>query len=537
MNKLKERVIDLSPEQRALLDLMMRRKGLTAIEIDAIPRRTQTGPIPLSFSQQRLWFLHQLSPGTPIYNEPLIAVRLKGSLNIAALQWALDEVVRRHESLRTTFPSIDGQPVQLIVPPQPVALQVTDLRHYQEREREEELKRLALAESQYLFDLARGQLFRASLIRMGEYEYVVFLELHHIITDGWSNRLLMREISELYRAFCTNSASPLPELPIQYGDFTIWQRERLQGERLNELLAIWLKRLASSPPELRLPTDFPRPSVQTFQGATQFRRLSKELNQALKALSNRHGVTLFMTLLAAFTTLLYRYSGQNDLVIGSPVANRNRRETERLIGFFVNTLVLRIDLSGNPKFTDLMKCVREVATEAYANQDLPFEKLVEALQPERSLNRQSLFQALFGLHNYPTDSLDIHGMDVQQGATVVSRLEPQSDDLSMEDMQVESAISKFDLALSMSDLEEQGLKAQLDYSTDLFTAATIGRMLTHFETLLHDVVAHPETRVNALRVFSEAPFAHLSPRQKEEEELFLKRLQGRRGSPTNLDQG
>jgi hypothetical protein len=370
---------------------------------------------------------------------------------------------------------------------------------------------------------------------MDEYEYVVFLEMHHIITDGWSNRLLMREISELYRAFCANSASPLPELPIQYGDFTLWQRERLQGERLNELLAIWLKRLGSSPPELRLPTDFPRPSIQTFQGATQFRRLSEELNQSLKALSKREGVTLFMTLLAAFTTLLYRYSGQDDLVIGSPVANRNRKETERLIGFFVNILVLRIDLSGNPKFTEVMKRVREVATEAYAHQDLPFEKLVEALQLERSLNRQSLFQVHFGLHNYPTDSLDIHGMEVQQATTAVIRPESQVGDLTMGDMQVESAVSKFDLSLSMSDLEEQGLKAQLDYSTDLFTAATIERMLTHFESILHDVAAHPETRVNALRVFSEAPSARLFPRRKEEEELFLRRLQGRRGSPMNSD--
>src|SRR5262249_40272844 len=267
MDNLNQRIASLSTKQRLLLDLMVKRKGLSRPEINTIPRRIHAGPVPLSFPQQRLWFLDQLMPGNPIYNEPLVALRLKGELNVTALRRTLDEIVRRHEALRTSFPLVDGEPVQLIAPQQPAPLQIIDLRPLQENEREDELRRLALFESRYIFDLKKGPLMRVTLVQMEEREYVVLLEMHHIITDGWSNRIFMREVSELYQAFCNNSPSPLPELPIQYADFTLWQREWLQGERLNGLLAYWVKRLGSNPPELKLPTDFPRPQVQTFNGA------------------------------------------------------------------------------------------------------------------------------------------------------------------------------------------------------------------------------------------------------------------------------
>jgi hypothetical protein len=533
MNDLSKRIANLSPEQQALLALLAKRKGVAAPEPGSILRRQGTEVIPLSFSQQRLWFLEQLTPGTPFYNEPLLALRFNGPLDRGALQRTLDEVVRRHEILRTTFPHVDGEPRQVVAPHAPVPLHVVDLRALAEPEREDELRRVAEREARYVFDLAAGPLLRCTLVRMREAEHVVLLEMHHIITDGWSNRVLLREVSELYGAFSAGRPSPLPELPIQYADFAIWQRQWLTGVVLERLLSYWKKQLGGRLPVLSLPTDYLRPPVQTSNGAAQCLVMPRELNDALKELSRREGVTLFMTLLAAFLTLLYRYSGQEEIVVGSPVANRNRSETERLVGFFVNTLALRADLSGNPRFRDLLARVREVTTSAYAHQEMPFEKLVDLLQPERDLSRQAVHQVMFGLHNYPTRSLDVYGLDAVAAAPAAPGRAVAAGGLSMEGYEVETTVSKFDLAVAMSDLEEMGLKAQLDYNTDLFKAVTASRLLQSYEALLRSVVAQPDVRLNALGMSAEAqgqPPAH----SRQREEAFAGRLKGARRRPVNL---
>jgi hypothetical protein len=535
MGDLQKRIANLSPERQALLTLLAKRKGLNAPEAGTIPKRKGGGPVPLSFSQQRLWFLDQLMPDSAQYNEPLLALRLTGELDSDALQWTINEIVRRHESLRTVFQDIDGEPVQLINPPAPVPLTLVDLRHLPAGPREAEMRRLALQESQHVFNLARGPLLRFTLIRMDEAEHVILLEIHHIVTDGWSNRILMSEVTELYRAFINGRPSPLPELPVQYADFAVWQKQWLQGEVLENLLAYWKRQLGHNLPVLKLPTDHARPQSQTFNGASQDVLLPQKLCDELKALAQSENATLFMILLAAFMTLLYRYTGQEDMAIGSPVANRSRSETEKLIGFFVNTLVLRADLSGNPKFSDFLSRVREVATGAFSHQDLPFEKLVEVLQPERDLSRQALFQVLFVLHNYPHVNLDIEGRS-GAGATAQSS-EQMKSLLRISGIEVENDISKFDLALAMSELGEKGLKAQIDYNTDLFEAATITRMLGHFKTLLCSITAQPSTRLNALKIFSDAGSQPEVLKKQQDEESFLMRLKKVKRETVNLKKG
>ena len=352
--------------------------------------------IPLSFAQQRLWFLDQYEPNSSVYNIPS-ALRLKGSLDIAALEQSLNEIVRRHESLRTTFAAVDGEPLQLIAPALRMSVPITDLTHHSASDREHEAQRLATEQAREPFDLSQGPLLRVLLLCLGQDDHVLVLSMHHIVSDGWSRGVFYHELSMLYQAYTQGNPSPLSELPIQYADFAVWQRQWLQGEVLEDQLSYWKKQLAGAPALLQLPTDRPRPAVQSYRGAVQSIELSQELTQGLQALSARQGVTLFMTLLAVFQTLLYRYTGQNDIVVGSPIANRNRAEIEGLIGFFVNTLVLRTDLSGNPTFKELLTRVRETALGAYTHQDLPFEKLVEELHPQRSLSRSPLVQVLFNL--------------------------------------------------------------------------------------------------------------------------------------------
>ncbi|MFB3092706.1 MAG: condensation domain-containing protein, partial [Dehalococcoidia bacterium] len=359
---------------------------------------SRDGDLPLSFAQQRLWFLEQWEPNSSIYNVP-VALRLTGPLNVAALEQSLNEISRRHEALRTTFSVVDGQPAQVIAPKLNLTLPVLDLRELTEIERDAEVQRLVVEEAQAPFDLAQGPLLRASLLRLGQEEHVLMLTMHHVVSDGWSLNVLFRETTTLYQAFSTGEPSPLPEIPIQYADFALWQRQWLQGEELESQLAYWKEQLDGIPPVLELPTDRPRPAVETFRGAQQFLLLPDALTRSLKALSQREEVTLFMTLLAAFQTLLHRYTGQDDILVGFPIANRNRAEIEGLIGFFVNTLVLRTDLSGEPTFRELLGRVREVALDAYTHQDLPFEKLVAELHPERDISRNPLFQVIFQLFN------------------------------------------------------------------------------------------------------------------------------------------
>ena len=354
----------LSPAKQALLAKRIRGELTVNAKAQVIPRRPARDSAPLSFAQQRLWFLDQLEPNSAFYNMPQ-AIRMSGPLDVGALRRALSEIAARHESLRTSFTVVEGNPVQVIAPAVSVELPVVELAELSESEREAEALRLAREEAQRPFDLERGPLVRASLLRLGGEEHVLLLNMHHIVGDDWSFSVLMRELMALYEAFSQGDPSPLKELPIQYADYAVWQREWLQGEQLEAQLAYWKQQLSGAPAVLALPTDRPRPAVPSYQGANDSLALPKQLSEQLRALSQREGVTLYMTLLAAFQTLLMRYSGQEDIVVGSPIAGRTRAETESLIGFFLNTLVLRTSLSGDPSFRELLGRVREVTLGAY----------------------------------------------------------------------------------------------------------------------------------------------------------------------------
>ena len=369
--------------------------------IPAIPQRDPLVPPPLSFAQQRLWILDQLEPNSPLYNLPGPAVRLRGRLNLEAVQHALDAIVARQEALRTTFTTVTGNPVQVIHEHRQVELGVIDLRAWPEAQREAEAHRALDREARRPFDLSRDVMLRATLLRLGTEEHVLLLVTHHIASDDWSTGVLYREFAAFYTAFTTGGAVSLPALPIQYADYTLWQRQWLQGERLETQLAYWTQQLAGAPPVLELPTEGPRPPVQTYRGARHALAFSPALTKALKAVSRQEGVTLFMTLLAVFQTLLHRYTREDDLVVGSPIAGRIRPELEGLIGLFVNTLPLRADLSGNPTFRDLLGRVREVALGAYAHQGLPFEKLVEELPVGAESQQPAPISSAVHLPEYP----------------------------------------------------------------------------------------------------------------------------------------
>jgi amino acid adenylation domain-containing protein len=433
---------------------------------------------PLSFAQQRLWFLDQYEPENILYNIPA-AIRLNGALNVTALERSLNKILKRHEALRTTFALVGDRPVQVINEPGSFRLTVTELRERSAEEKEATAARLAAEEARKPFNLSEGPLLRVKLLRLATDDHVLLITMHHIVSDGWSIKVLIREIGELYEAYANGRETAFPELPIQYADFASWQREWLQGERLEEQLSYWRAQLADAPPLLELPTDRPRPTFKTFHGADVTLSFSKKLSEEVAQLSRREGATLFMTLLSAFATLLYRYSGQRDILIGTPIANRNRAETESLIGFFINTLVLRARFSDAMTFRELLGQVRETALEAYAHQDLPFEKLVEELQPERTLSHSPLFQVMFHLQNAVTDRFSLSG-------------------LSMSQLEVDTQTAKFDLSLSMAESKE-GLAGRLNYNTDLFDAMTIRRMAQHFERLLEAAVSAPDEQISRLR--------------------------------------
>jgi len=461
---------NLSPAKKALLEKWKGGK----FKADTIPGRQASHNTPLSFSQQRLWFIDQLYHGSSFYNIPS-ASHLMGSLNITALQQSLNEILRRHEVWRTTFALVNGEPVQEIAPEFTWDLPIINFEHLFGKDWEPEVKQLAAEEAKKPFNLAKGPLVRATLLRLGEEEHVFLLTMHHIITDGWSIGVFMRELATLYTAFSTNQPSPLPELPIQYADFAVWQRDRLQGELLKTQLNYWKQQLSGDLPVLQLPTDRLRPTVTTFTGAKQYFTFSKTLTDALNQFSQREDATLFMTLLAAFNLLLYHYTDQEDILIGSPIANRNRAELEGMLGLFVNTLVLRNNLSGDPSFRELLHRVREVTLDAYAHQDLPFEMLVEELQPERDLSRNPLYEVMFILQNTPTS--------VQEASSLTVRT-----------LQFDSGTAQLDIFLSMSE-SQQGLTGFLEYNTDIFEDAKITRLITHFQALLESIVANPEQRI------------------------------------------
>jgi amino acid adenylation domain-containing protein/FkbH-like protein len=459
-----------------------RRDDDESLQAPPMTRALRDGVLPLSFAQQRLWFLSRLEPESAFYNTPT-AMHVAGRLDVSALESALSELVRRHEALRTRFVEIDGRPAQVIDEARPVRLRTTDLGACADDEREAEALRLATEEARRPFDLAAGPLLRAGLLRLSEEEHVVLFTLHHIISDGWSHGVLINEVRALYEAFAQGRPSPLAELDLQYADYAVWQRRWLSGEVLEAQLDYWRRQLAGAPTVLEMPTDRPRPAVQTFNGARASVVIESELRDALDRLSRREGSTLYMTLLAAFQILLSRYSEQTDVVVGSPVANRNRREIEGLIGFFANTLVLRTSLDGNPSFQELLGRVREVALGAYMHQDVPFEKLVEELQPERSLSHQPLFQVLF---NFLTAQ---NAAALQAGASAQPRLTARSNEGSQ--------TAKFDLNLALVEAERE-LVGSLEYNTDLYDHATVERMLKHFKILLESIAADPVQPLSAL---------------------------------------
>ena len=461
-------------------------EAVVAEGIAAVSRETG---LPLSFAQQRLWFLEQLRPGSNVYSIPM-ALRLRGELDGEALQRSLSEIVRRHEVLRTNFRMVEGKAQQVIRAAAAVDMEVVELSQLPLEEREPEARRLTAAAAERAFDLEQGPLMRVSLMRLGEAEHVLVLVLHHIITDGWSMGIMFRELKELYRAYSVGQESPLGELAIQYADFAHWQRERLRGAVLEEQLGYWREQLRGAPAVLELPTEQLRPAVQSHEGARQSRLLPAGLAESLKQLSQQEGVTLFMTLLAGFETLLYRYSRQEDFCIGADIANRNRAEIEPLIGFFVNMLVLRADLSGNPSFRELLKRVREVCLGAYAHQDVPFEKLVEELEPERALSHTPLFQVVMVLQNTPRETVELSGLE-------------------MSGVEVEVKTAQFDLILSVSERRDGGLLATMVYNTELFAEETIGRLLVHLEVLLGAVAADAEQRVGEVELLSAGEQAEL----------------------------
>jgi amino acid adenylation domain-containing protein len=426
--------------------------------------------LPLSFAQERLWFLNQLEPENPFYNIPL-ALRLVGDLKAPALQEALDALVQRHETLRTTFPRTEGQAVQAIASSSAMSIAFLDLRTLPSGEQELEVRRLADADARKAFNLSQGPLLRAQLLQLGSKEHVLLISLHHIVSDGWSMGILARDLGELYQAACERRVPNLPELTIQYADFATWQRHWLSGDTLNRQLSYWKAQLNGAPPVLNLPTDYSRPAVQSFRGKIEKFEIQADLTKNLRELSNESGTTLFMSLLVGFAVLLARYANQTDLVIGSPIANRTRSEIEPLIGFFVNTLALRISLEDELTFADLLARVRRIALDAYIHQDLPFERLVDELQPERDLSRNPLFQVMFTLQNAETHRQSL-------------------EDLEIEPIKTEAVSAQFDLVL---DIWETGttLVGVLEYSTDLFRRETIARMIRHYCNVLAQMVSDP----------------------------------------------
>jgi amino acid adenylation domain-containing protein/non-ribosomal peptide synthase protein (TIGR01720 family) len=451
------------------------------VEILPAPRVRE---MPLSFAQQRLWFTNELEPNSSTYNMPG-AIRLTGQLDLVSLERTLQEIIRRHEALRTNFISHNGQPMQVIQQTN-ASWQMTsiDLQDLPTSKREEKIQQLATAEAEKPFALDTDYLIRATLIIASATEHILLLNMHHIVSDGWSIGVLVDEIAVLYEAFVQGKPSPLAELEIQYVDFAVWQRQWLQGEILERQLTYWQQQLANPPALLELPTDRPRPPIQTFRGAHQIFTIPANLTSALHSLSRQEGVTLFMTLLAAFDLLLGRYTGQTDILIGSAIANRHHGQLESLIGFFVNTLVLRTDLSGNPSFRELLARVQAMVLPAYEHQDLPFEMLVEVLQPERSSSHSPLFQVAFVLQNAPVSEIELAG-------------------LTLSTLTTEYKTAKLDLTLSLEQIDNE-LIGDWEYNTDLFNDDTIARMTGHFQTLLAGIVAHPEQPIAELPLLTAA---------------------------------
>jgi amino acid adenylation domain-containing protein len=482
MNDLHQRVHDLSPEKRQLLEWLLRQDAGNTRAADRLPPTQDARSAPLSFAQQRMWLLDQLEPGNPLYTLPT-AMRLTGHLDPTALQRSLSQIVRRHEALRTTFATVDSQPVQRIAPALTMRLPLLDLQQLPSARREAAAARLIAAEARYCFDLASGPLLRTSLLRLNRTKHILLVSMHHIIADGWSIGVFIQELVALYAADVVGTPAQLPALPLQYADFAQQQRQRLSGALLENQLAYWRRQLAGVP-ILQLPTDHPAPARQSFRSASQPLALTPALTAALKELSQRAGATLFMLLVTGFASLLYRYTGQPDISVGSLVANRNRPEIEGLIGFFVNNLALRIDLAGNPSVRELLRRVRAVTVDAYEHQDVAFEQVVEALVPMRDVSHTPLFQVMCVLQNFPRPSQVLPG-------------------LSLRPLRTASRRSGFTLTLWLWE-EAGGLAGDLEYNPQLFDPPTITRMIGHMRTLLTSMVAAPAQPIGDLALLSNA---------------------------------
>jgi amino acid adenylation domain-containing protein len=481
----------LSEKQQKLLKLLLAKGGMGLKQTARIRRLQPTAPLPLSYAQQRLWFLDRLVPNSPFYNVPA-ALRIRAYLSEPVLRKALNEIVRRHEVLRASFGEAGGKPFQVVSPSVDVPLQVHDLRHLDSATREIEALRLTTEEALRPFDLRRSPFIRASLLWLGEQDYIFALNLHHIIADGWSMGIMVEEVKQLCTAFAQGLPSPLPELEIQYADFAIWQRNRLAAGELQPQLKYWTTKLANLP-LLELPTDFPHRDVQGFEGETLVITFPRQFSEELHSFSQRNGVTLFATLLAAFNALLYRYTGQDEIVIGEPVASRTRVELEPLIGFFVNAMVLRTDVSGDPTFHELLQRSWQEALESLNNQDIPFEVIVDRLKPERSMGRNPLFQVSLQFYS-GTDANRHHGA------------------LLAEAIHVEKGTASLDLAFDFIN-SQQGLLAKVEYSTELFRRETIQRMVSHYQNLLEAFIANPQLRVSEAPLLSPDEIHHVLQRR------------------------
>ena len=479
------RVEELRLHKDAIVSLL--KKEIS--DVPSIPVGPRPESIPLAHAQQRLWFLHQLGLVGAAYNLPM-ALCFEGSLDIAALECSLTEIVRRHESLRTRVESRDGEAVQIVDAPRPCVPAQIDLSDLESEARRCELARLIQNEGEQLFDLSTGPLIRASVVTLSPVLHVLLLTVHHIVSDSWSQGILVRELAALYRAFSLGEPSPLADLPLQYADYALWQREWLQGDVLQQQLDYWQRRLIGAPPTLELPTDRPRPAVASFKGGAVSFELSPQLSRSLQELAQRERATPYMVLLAAFFVLLSRWSGQKDLLIGSPLAGRRHRQLEPLIGFFVNTLIMRGELSASPTFTDFLAQVKETTLGAYAHQDVPFEQLVDELQPVRDLSRQPVFQVSFSLQNVPAAAVEGQGPRFRG-------------------MDREHVTAKFDLTLFMTETPT-GLHGMFEYASDLFDRQTIERLSGRFALLLQGIVEDPRRRCIEVPLVSE-PESPLSP--------------------------
>ena len=464
-----------------LLKQLLAKKGITTRRTPQIRKRTGPGPYPLSFAQHRLWFLYQLEPDSP-NNNLFSGIRLTGELDKSALDETITQIVRRHETLRTTFTAIEGVPWQVINEAAEIRLPVIDLTAMDGEGRERELVRLATQESRRPFSLATGPLLRVTLARLASDQWAVLFTMPHIVSDGWSMGVLVREVTRLYEAIREGRGAELEELEVQYADYAAWQREWMSGEVMDEQVRYWRGQLEGAPPLLDLPADKPRPVAETFQGESHSLVVGLDLAKSLRALAEREGATLFMVLLAAFNTLLYRHTYQEDVIVGSPIANRNRGEIEGLIGFFVNTLVLRTDLSGNPTFRELLARVRQTTLGAYDHQDLPFDKIVEAINPERTSNAYPLFPVQFGLRN-----------NVEQRLSLT--------DLAVSYIGTGEVTVRVDLGMEVFEMED-GLDVVFNYKTDLFNPDTMARMAGHFDNLLKSIVDDPDRPLSELRMMT-----------------------------------